>query len=29
VFVGGSAIGGFRKLVEADVSGELHKAVFG
>jgi glutaredoxin len=28
VFVGGSAIGGFRKLVEADVSGELGKALF-
>jgi len=29
VFVGGSAIGGFRKLVEADVSGELAKALYG
>jgi hypothetical protein len=28
VFVAGSAIGGFRKLVEADVSGELHKALY-
>jgi glutaredoxin len=28
VFVAGSAIGGFRKLVEADVSGELQKALY-
>jgi glutaredoxin len=29
VFVGGTVIGGFRQLVEADVSGELRRALFG
>jgi glutaredoxin len=29
VFVGGKVVGGFRKLVEFDVSGELVKSVFG
>ena len=29
VFVGGSAVGGFRELVAFDTSGELKKAVFG
>ena len=28
VFVGGVSLGGFRKLVEADVSGELAKALY-
>jgi glutaredoxin len=29
VFVGGAPVGGFRQLVEADVSGELQRALFG
>jgi glutaredoxin len=29
VFVGGAAIGGFRQLVEADVSGKLEQALYG
>jgi glutaredoxin len=29
VFVGGAAVGGFRELVEADVSGELQRALLG
>jgi len=29
VFVGAAAVGGFRELVEADVSGELRRALFG
>jgi len=29
VFVGGAAVGGFRQLVEADVSGELQRALLG